>query len=327
MHILSEIIIIFFALIILSLPIMIWWYVVSFFQITLKRRILVCGIAIWAVMTFPLLFQELSIIGPLLKSTFWSLYLEKYAIFFLYLSAIVWILIFFMSVLYFAFQKEKKLFLKRITAFSFFLLVLCGFWVVFLWLLGNISFFETLSLQKAQQFSGIIFSSFLGLLGYYSIVSILEESGKYIGHLTKAGDPHYTQSFLFFMLLSTSIALGFALFENFVYASQFYLENGANTELLSLVFLRSIFSLFLHIIATLLFALGMWYFWKNTSRFRVSFFTSGSVLLCITSIASHTIFNFSLHIGFALVSLGIVFVWYLILAYMLPRIDYETLEK
>ena len=316
---LNNIIVIIFTTIFLLIPIVVWLYLYeSFSKEFVKRRHIVFWMFLWCIITLPIVLSSQTSLTFVFEKIFWYLYMQDalmlsvwflgsilcmYVIFFLAISLVkksfsgVWFLIF--SVL--------------IVSIVSIALVLSYMFVIWLWVGSNIA------LSESRLIYGLIFSSFLSIFWYYLIVSLLEESAKFMWHLSQAHKKHYTVSLSHFLTFSVSIAVWFSFFENILYTYVQYTNEGIGFHLVVLAFFRGIISLSLHILCALLFSLGMWKIWNSRKILAASYLlVSSSIVYILSSILFHTFFNLSLTFGYVWVSFLVFLGLYLVVAYIVP---------
>ena len=315
----ANIFTLFFTLVFLLIPILVWLYLYeSFSKEFVKRRHIVFWMFLGCLITLPIVLSSQTSFTLVFEKIFWYLYMQDvfmlsvwflgsilcmYMIFFLVLSLLkksfsgVWFLIY--SVL--------------VVSIVSIAVVLWYMFVIWLWVGSDIF------LPESRLIFGVIFSSFLSIFWYYLIVSLLEESGKFMWHLSQAHKKHYTVSLSHFLTFSVSIAVWFSFFENILYTYMQYMREGVGFHLVVLVFFRGLISLSLHILCTLLFSLGMWYIWNLSSLWGKQYMSYFLYSLPIfISILFHTFFNVSLTFGYAWVSFLVFVSLYFVVAYIVP---------
>ena len=316
---LSNIFIVLFTVLFLLIPILVWLYLYeNFSHEYVKRRYIVFWMVLGSCITLPIILSSQTSLVMIYERIFSHLYLGNI------FSLIAWTLGGILIV-YFIFFFILSLIKKSFWWLDFLLysllmisivtiIVLTAF--IFLW---EVPFWNNILLPESRLIFGIVFSSLTSILWYYLIVSLLEESGKFMWHLTQAHKKHYTSSLTHFLTFSVSVAVWFSFFENIIYVYMLYAREWIVGQLISLSFFRGIISLSLHVLCALLFSLGMWYFWNISQNKGIKyFFLRGYIFLIILSILSHTLFNLSLTFGYVL-GVFLVFVGlYFVVAYILP---------
>lgn len=307
---------------VLCTPLLLWLYSYQSFPWEyVARRYVVYGMFLWAAMTLPILLQWQSF-QFLLHTVFSYLYLWNIFLTFIWLSVII---IWFHALLYSIFFLLLLL-RKGVPKASYFIrsacvMIVCSAFILFLYWIFLFLWWGQVSLSSGEKIIfWIVYSSFISLVWYYIIVSLLEEFSKYIAHLSQSHRSDYERSFLRFILFSLSLALGFSFFENTLYTYMFSLQHGISPSLIQIAFFRSLFSLSLHLLCALLFSLGMWYFWKYSvwNHYHL-FLKRWYFFLLLWSLLAHTFFNLSLSFGYVAVVFLSVFGLYALVAYIVPR--------
>ncbi|MCH8518673.1 PrsW family intramembrane metalloprotease [Candidatus Gracilibacteria bacterium] len=309
----------------LCIPLIFWLFLYeSFTSEYVKRRYIISGMFLGALITLPLALSSQTSLAYIFENIFSNIYIGSTSQAVFWLLSLILLAHISIFVVFGAFQRKFQMFPFIAKSFSL-IAICCGliFMLYHIFLLFSIG--QNTLLSEARNIYGIIFSTGVSIFGYYIVVSILEESGKYIGHLSQSGRSDYVYSFSRFILFSISLAIGFSFFENILYTWMLYQQNGIYGGLVQIAFFRSLFSLSLHVFCTLLFTLGMWYFWQNMKRKEYGvYIKKGYILLLLGSLLTHSIFNLSLSFGYvggvflALVGL------YFVLAYIVPRSHLEN---
>ncbi len=258
---LENVFLIWIMSIIAFIPIALWGYFFGYIESDNfnKKRFFIGILAGWLAV-FPVLFlwdiiDEFSFHLFNIFSYIHSFGQETWIIqvFFSFLS-----LLFFFSLLPFLlfyltpYSKEKlKIFFSRFLLFSFY------FFLISLWLYGiNFIFSVFDGLQFDTEISiafwDIVFNSLKLIIFYYLLIGILEELSKFLFF-------SYERNFSVVsakqgVISSIFIALGFAFVENILYFISLYENFWVGKELISTYFLRNIFSVFLHILCSSIFA-------------------------------------------------------------------------
>lgn len=173
-------------------------------------------------------------------------------------------------------SKEKlKIYLQRFFIFSlYFILISFGFYLLHL-AFENIGFLQK-STNVSLSFWEVVFNSFKLVVFYYLLIGILEELSKFL--FFSYSKHFFITSVRQWVMYGIFIALGFAFIENILYFQSLFEKYGFGKELVSTFFLRNIFSVFLHILCSSIFA---YYFstlylkYKNNYNFefiKVMFF-------------------------------------------------------
>ncbi len=318
------------TLLILCMPLLIWLYVYQTMTSEfVRRRYILFGIALWALVTLPIVFHELFFVQLFLERVFSSLYIGNIVSMLFWLSLLIIIL----HIVFFLISSIFLSLVQNISSISFYvrsIFVMIGASILFFWVyffLSRLPFSHIPLTDGGQVMFNIVYSSVLGIVWYYLIISCLEEYSKYIAHLTQSHRSDYRNSLSRFILFSLSLALGFSFFENILYVWMMYRNTGVSWTLVELAFFRSLFSLSLHLLCSLLFSLGMWYFWKYIQTKNPLFFIKrGYIFLLLGSIFFHAFFNLSLNFGYIAVVLLSVFGLYALIAYIVPRSLSENVQ-
>lgn len=313
----GDIIILLLTGIILLMPLVFWMYIfVTFFPEGISRRQFVLWGFVWMLSTLPFLYHESIFLWTTLTQIFfhlWNLNLSYFGEA-LYLNLLIFfgVLWWALGIVSFVFQEKKKLFFKIFSISLAAFLLLLFLWVCIILFMSN---------GYPQSYSGISASfwamSFMTLgaiVSYYIIISFLEEGLKFLSGLSFGGKKDFFIVFQKYMCLSACIALGFAFYENILYAWNFAQAQGINTWLISLVFFRSIFSVILHLVSSMLFALGFWYIFRQYKNGLKRFLSFS--LIASLGLASHVFFDVFLTFGYIgyvfFYIIGIYFfLWYL----------------
>ena len=316
----ANIFTIFFTIVFLLIPILVWLFLYeSFSKEFIKRRHIIFWMFLWSLITLPIVLSSQNSFTFVFEKIFWYLYVQNtlllsiwflgsmlcmYGIFFLILSLIkksfsgMWFLMYSMLIV------------------SIVSIALVFWYMLVTWLWVGSDIF----LPESRLIFGVIFSSFLSIFWYYLIVSLLEESGKFMWHLSQAHKKHYIVSLSHFLTFSVSIAVWFSFFENILYTYMQYANEGIGFHLVVLVFFRGLISLSLHVLCTLLFSLGMWHIWNLWSVWGKQYMRYLLYSLPIfISILFHTLFNVSLTFGYVGVVFLVFFGLYFVVAYMIPQ--------
>lgn len=314
----STIFIIIAAICILLLPVAFWMYIfVSFFPYGVSRRQFVIGMLSWAIITLPLVYTGGFFSENLLRDTFLHLSLlwETSSSIYLFLSLTLffWFLSLSVFLITLFFQKKKKIYLRSYVLFFPFLLVL-----LFLWVQGILFFSQALPYSisgVSVMFWDILFVSVGSIISYYIVISFLEEWSKYISSLSLSWNEGYFQIFQKYICMAACIALGFSFFENLLYTYSYITSSGIEYQLLSIIFFRSVFSIILHIISSMLFAFGFWFIFRLKRKYIqnvISFFLVASLW-----IISHVFFDTFLSFGYV----GYIFFYIIAIYFFLSYVS------
>lgn len=299
MSYISSIALIFATLFFLCSPLIVWLFLYETLSVEyVKRRYILFGMLIGACITLPIILSAQSPLIGVYEYIFSQMYMENIFQVILASIAILWFLHLLVSLIFWLFSKHA--WVLRSCLKSFLLLSLLGVWVFGLYALAWLVWlWQQTALAEPRIIYGVVFWSFFSVIWYYLFVSFLEETGKYIGHLSQSGESSYTQSFSRFMIFSISLAIGFSFFENILYTWSVLERDGLHMWLVQLAFFRSLFSLSLHILCSILLSLGMWYFWQTMARGDYSIYLKKwYFFLLLSSVLAHSFFNVSLSFGY-----------------------------
>lgn len=305
------------------IPIVFWGYLFSYFdnEEFNKKRFFVWILA-WAISVVPVLFLD----DLISKTNIWFLNIFSsvyhinwvFSLFDLFLSFCI--ILFFLSIIPFLFfflfptSKEKlKIFIKK---YFLFLAYLSIIWI-FLYILNK--FFQTFqnidfNYEARLSFWEILFNSFKLVIFYYLIIAILEELSKFFCF-------NYSKNFSIsspkeWVLYAIFIALWFSFIENILYFSSLYEEFAFGKELIWSFFSRNIFSVFLHIICSSIFA---YFFSKMYLKYKYNLngeFIKILFLWFFLAILLHSLFNIFLTFDLTLFVFIYLVWWYFYLTYI-----------
>lgn len=280
------------------LPILLWGYFFGYIDDDdFNKKRFWLGILAGGLSVFPVLY-----LGNIIES-FWlhagNIFFQVHAlktlggIFEVFVSFLI--LLFVFSLIPFLFfyltpiSKEKlKIYLQRFFIFSLYF-ILISFWFYLLhFAFDNIWFFQK-DTDISLSFWEVIFNSFKLVIFYYLLIGILEELSKFLFF-------SYSKHFVItsvrqWVLYGIFIALGFAFIENILYFQSLFEKYWFGKELISTFFLRNIFSVFLHILCSSIFA---YYFsilylkYKNSYNFE---FIKVMFLWFFLSLLFHALFD------------------------------------
>lgn len=309
MFILNIIIIIILAF----LPILIWAYIFSYLDNSkLNSKRFVAWIFAGWISVVPVLYVE-EIINYLNLDNYniFNLinYFEPYKIF-ISLILIILIVSVFMFSLNFLFienfLKTYKTYIKNSLIFLFF----CFVYLIIYFVVNKFGIFDS-KIDSPVNIWNNIFKTIWGILLYYLIVWILEESSKHFGFLTSSL-PN-CENFFKWIVFATFIALGFGFIENILYFKRIIDDHSFGSQLITIAFFRWIFSIFVHILCSLIIAKWFlnWYFdlLKNKTN-HLFYYKLFFIALC-NSIIIHAIYDISLTIGFSFIIFLYLIFWYL----------------
>ena len=254
-----------FLLVICCIPILFWGYFFSFHSDTHTRKRFLYGVFAGWVSTFPILAME-HFYADFLPSLNIFKYLHSLDSFDAYVGLlfslvfiVVCIAVFFLLVR--RVLKWKKVDLVQYVKAIWFYAV----WIWILWVLFFIfSLFEHALFWEAHKFlewgpvfMWYAFQTVKLMILYYCIIAFLEEGTKYFAFLSWVNFSEFQSKQ--WVTFSLYIALGFAFFENILYSFSLFSEIGLTAWLVSIIFYRSIFSLFVHVFASVI----LWYYFSK----------------------------------------------------------------
>lgn len=316
MYVFSDGVIIIITIFLLLLPLAFWMYVfTTFFYYGVTRLQFIVWLWVGVVSTFPLVYNEGFFLGEIFFKMFNALWSQDFLLFWVCITMIMSLFLVVCFLGGYFFQKSREDFLRYfyISLLSLIIIVcimsFCMLLSQYLWTI--------LYPDRSVNYGWIIFSSLGGIISYYAVISILEESGKYIGALGFSGKWEYFRVLQKYLCLTACIALGFAFFENILYTYSLYQRAWISGALIQIAFFRGIFSVVLHLLSSIVFALGFWYIFskcKNWKKF-LSFTLLGMVF--------HIIFDLSLNFGFIFLLAFYIFAMYILLSYITSSAGWE----
>lgn len=313
----------FFVLAIISLfPIVIWWYIFAYIDDNpINKKRFIVWIFWWILSVFPILYmdkilslfnlQYLNIFSFAYKlkdffSTieFWGS-LSLFLIFLAVSSLLPW----------YRFIKNKeilKIYLKNIIVFLFWVIFLSILLLLLNYLFGlenALDFFSNIKVEQVG-FKDIIFDTFKLVVFYYFIVAFIEETSKHFNFIQSS--ILYIDSIKIWVLYAIFVALWFSLIENILYLKSSLEQIWINSEFFKLYFLRSFFSVMVHIICSSIIA---YYFCKALILYRDKnlYFPYFKIFFTwlLLWIMLHLIFDISLSIWFEFIMFVYFIWWYL----------------
>jgi len=294
-------------------PIVIWAYIFSYIDDNpLNKKRFFIGVIWWWLSVMPILYLD-----KLLEVLDF-----KYINIFYYVSQIKWFLTsleFWLSLSLFLFiivlssfllgwffnniKKVLKVYFKNILVFLVFIFLLS----VFTFVLNLFFTWVNIPISNSIVFWGIVFNSLKLIIFYYLIVAFIEETSKHFNFLQSS--VLYINSVKDWVLYAIFVALGFSLIENMLYLYNFYIEYGLTGELIKMFFLRSIFSVIVHILASSVVA---YYFSRALLMYREKDLSLPYLKIfsfwLLVSIFLHLFFDVALTLGFTFIMI-IYFLW------------------
>lgn len=318
-NILTWIFITFISLI----PIIFWGYLFSYLDNSeLNKKRFFVWILAWSISVIPVLFLDdfisktnflfLNIFSWVaFIDSFWSVF--KIFISFLSLLFLLSIIPFISFYLFPGFLEKIKTFFKKYFVFGVYLFfvsvlililnfIFSSFWIFDFWVDFWLSFWE------------VMFNSFKLVVFYYLVIAILEELSKFFCFdYSKDLQIQRPQDWV---LYAVFIALGFSFVENILYFNSLYEKFSFGKELVVTFFSRNIFSVFLHIICSSIFAYYFsLMFIKYKQKINLEFIKILFVWF-ILSIILHSLFNIFLTFWLMFFVFLYLIWWYFYLTYI-----------
>jgi hypothetical protein len=313
-------IIIIFLLFSALIPIVIWGYLFSYFDAgEFNRKRFFYWILAWIVSVFPVLYLWdiidnfslgfLNIFKNVynLNNFSWVLWLFISLFSFIILISII---PFFINI----FGKNKSevlVLLKNTVIFLFFMLIVSLIFYFLKEIFWNISFSNT-SLSTYPNFWSIAFNSASLVIFYYLIIWLIEEVSKFFSF-------NYSKNFKIvqvkqWVLFAIFTALWFAFFENILYFHTMIKNYSIGKEFLWVYFSRNLFSVFLHIICSSIFA---YYFWLAYLKYYNKLkYIQILFIWFILSVFFHSIFDIFLTFDMTFIIFLYFIGWYFYLSYI-----------
>lgn len=312
-RVLTEIIIFLFSLIILLFPILFWMYIfTSFEHLWVSRLQFIIGMWAWVIATLPLIFEDLFVIWGLVEEIFfsfsfigtsflgWVLFM-KLALFFAFIFGIFFLINYIFS--------QENIYKFKPSLWGFWLLLFLFSFIIFaIYKLG-----ENVALSESIHSGSFVFSWLWAIVWYYLIISLLEEGMKYFSSLNISWE-RKTLSFEKMLVCSAVIALGFSFFENILYAYSYMKHNWVDGGLLHIVFFRSLFTISLHVLSSMI--LAAWFYMiimlsGKYNKTRIMFLSFASL-----GIISHALFDVAITFGYIGVVFLYIFFLYILVGYI-----------
>lgn len=254
-------------------PIALWGYFFGYIDNgALNKQRFFLGIVAWWLAVFPVLYlgEVSEVLGRSFINIFevlhrpivwmsgvWVIILSLVSVFVLF-SVVPFFWFYFTPI-----NKQKILiYLERLGMFViYFTLIAIGLFLFqyFVWFFPRFTQIQ----DYGVSFGSILFDSLYLVIIYYLIIGIIEEVSKFLFVSFDKNNHYYTPRQV--VTHAIFIALGFAFIENFLYFSSLFDQYGFGSELISTYVLRNLFSVFLHILCSSIFA---YYFSKVLQRWR-----------------------------------------------------------
>lgn len=289
-------------------PIVIWAYVFSYIDNShINRYRFFMGIFWWALSVIPILylpeitknisFEFLNVFAFVSQiSNFFSSVSFGISLALLLLFVVIFSFIF--GSLFHKMRYILSIYGKNIWVFLGFILILV--WIVYLIELLAPSTGLNSRVENPVIFWDIIFSSLKLVIFYYVVVAFIEEASKHFNFLQSS--VLQITTIKEGVLFAIFVALWFSFIENILYFYPLYLEGGISSDLLKIYFLRSVFSVIVHVVCSSVVAYYfskayITYTGKDVSLAYLKmfwFWIAMSVLL-------HLIYDVALTVGFSFV--------------------------
>ena len=263
MDIFSNIISILFLFVICLVPVLLWGYFFSFSSQWVSRSKFFYWILAGWISTIPILgveymftniFPSLNIFEQLYF--LWDIWSYLSLLFSLF-TVIVIISFFFLWVRTIFPYKNGINFYKYLKATGVYItgiIFLLFLFILLWWIENNTNMWWVLPLANTPIFMWYAFNSLKLIIMYYLVIAFLEEGTKYFSFLSWINFSEITGKR--WILFALYVALGFAFFENIFYAVHLFSTQWLDSSLVGILFYRSIFSLFIHVLASVI----LWYF-------------------------------------------------------------------
>ncbi len=281
----------------LLMPLGFWMYISEACFVKVSRRDFGLGIFAGAIATLPIVFHEFPVIGRLVSDIFFeaSIFSNFFfdgslLLYFLRFLVIIWLVFAMLWGIIYGYSRLRALRDIRVFLGQVWVMVfsLWGFWLVYS-LFGNVAPSETM------RYGDVVFSSLAGICVYYGIIALLEEGVKLTASVSLWENYVFARyrGYLAFMLC---IALGFSFFENLLYMSAYIDRVWIDGWLAQLVFLRSLFSVTIHVLCSVCVGIGFWYLMSDT-RYSLLVSMSLFILCTLWGMLAHGVFDILMQFG------------------------------
>lgn len=311
----------FLAVCMLLLPLMFWMYVYACFSSwEYSQKYFLMGGVIGAISSGIFVFYDTLGLSYFLQNIFFHLTFIKTSFLGLALALALWKFFLVFACFWvciwalfrrYAFGKNSFLFVK---SFVF----LCVLLVFFSCISYIVDFVFPIQydgvMTKFWDYSFIFLGS---IIWYYIIISLLEEGMKYFWALTYMHEETAYKNLKHFIFVAVSIALGFSVSETFFYTYQYYMSWNTGTELLGLIFFRSVFVSSVHVFCSLLVSIWFWYLLSSSSVVwrSIKYF----LIFAVFGLLSHAFFDVSISYWYIAVVFLYIFFLYIFMSYFLMQ--------
>lgn len=305
--------------IIAFIPISLWGYFFGYIDNNnFNKKRFFLGILAWWISVFPVLYlwDIIDSFSLDVLNIFQSVY--DFSLLEVFLSFLSLFLIFSIIPFFFFYSppysiKKFEIFIKRFLLFFLYFIIISLWFYLVNFLFNKFNLFSW-DIDFTVSFWNIVFNSLKLIVFYYFIIWIIEEVSKFLFF-------SYDKNFLIskpkdWVIYAIFIALWFAFVENILYFQSLYENYWFWKELISTYFLRNIFSVFLHILCSWIFA---YYFSIIYLKFREDYnleFIKTLFIWFFLSFFFHAIFDIMLSFNMMFFVFLYIIWWYFYLTYI-----------
>ncbi len=308
-----QVFIIIFSVLILLLPLLFWMYVfTSFSSLGVSRGQFLIGIIAWVISTLPLIYQDMFIIWNLLEEIFFSLSFVVDSFF--WTNLIVPLSLFFLSILIVSFIISYWLFSGSVRSY-----IRSTWGIIFLLCVSSFSIFIVYTLavniwvSQSIESGSFVFTGLGAIWWYYIIIALLEEGMKYSSNLSIIPSGN-NLNFNKMLITAWVIALGFAFFENILYVYSYLQFREIDSSLLQITFFRSLFTIALHILCSMIFAAWFYMLLALAWKYNKAYLLFG--VFSLLAIVSHAFFDIAITFWYIWVVFIYLFLLYIFVGYI-----------
>lgn len=312
-------------LVLTFLPILLWGYLFAYIDNSeFNRKRFLSGIFWWVLSVLPILYMDK--IFDFLSLKLWNIFYftsqigDLLSVFELWFSLSLFLIVVLFIILLFYLKRISKLIKIYIVNIVFFILL----WFVislFFYLINLLSlYFWSLNstLDNWVNLWEVVFNSLKLIIFYYIIVWFIEETTKHFNFLWTSF--LHISSVRLGVLYAIFIALWFSFIENILYLYSSYIKSWLSFDLVKIYFLRSIFSVVVHVLCSSIVA---YYFTKALLVYRKKKekfpFIKVWIVGLIIWICLHAIFDITLTLGFTF----IIFIYWILWYFYITSIFYR----
>lgn len=318
----NEILLFLILFIVCFIPILWWGYLFTYYDDSnFNRNRFLIWIFAWIISVYPVLYlwefinkYELSFLNPFLYVSQLNVF-QDYLNLFISFIIIIFILVFLPFFIFNIKNIKKKwfLYIKKFLLFSSFSVFL----LFFLFILNNFFNFKQefdFDLNTWIYFLEIWFNSFKLVIFYYILIALFEELSKFFNFSNwKYFEIKNIQEWVLFSMF---VALWFWFIENILYLKNIYEINKTIDFWVIWVFIsRNIFSVFLHVLCSSIFAYFFSKAYLNFSHKKIEFIKF-SFIWFLLSIFLHSFFNIFLTLQITFIVFLYLILWYFYLTYI-----------